>query len=266
MFNSVGTIKVAFSSSRFWMNLLFVAGTCGIIDFFILGFNYIYNPSSAKELQILINKSDDMDKISTNELPKKVRKKIESYNEYNGEDENLKKEVTQRKSNNNIDELRLKPKNGGSSTNSHNLENFENGIVIQDKHNKINSELDDSRKNTTIKDNKYLDNKIVKKRNNYAEIEASQSIENSNNVILDKKAGENKNINNQKKNLINDNKNDEYFGNNDVMFYNQEHSNKAKMKDDDNHSRSALILNKKGCVDDINGSITKQNNNKSIYI
>jgi hypothetical protein len=264
MFNSVGTIKVAFSSSRFWMNLLFVAGTCGIIDFFILGFNYIYNPSSVKELQVLINKNDDMDKISTNELPKKVRKKIESYNEFKGEEENLKKEVTQRKSNN--DELRLKPKNGGSNTNSHNLENFENGIVIQDKHNKINSELDDSRKNTTIKDNKYLDNKIIKKRNNYPEIEASQSIENSNNIILAKKAGENSNINNQKKNLINGNKNNEYFGNNDVIFYNQEHSNKVKMKDDDNHSRSALILNKKGCVDDINGSITKQNNNKSIYI
>ena len=85
-------------------------------------------------------------------------------------------------------------------------------------------------------------------------------------LIWPKKARENSNINNQKKNLINGDKNNEYFGNNDVIFYNQEHSNKAKMKDDDNHSRSDLILNKKGCVDDINGSITKQNNNKSIYI
>ena len=52
-----------------------------------------------------------MDNISTNELPKKIRKKIEIYNEFKGEDENLKKEVTQRKSNNNIDELKLKPIN-----------------------------------------------------------------------------------------------------------------------------------------------------------
>ena len=266
IFNSVGTIKDAFLSAKFWFNLIFVGGTCGIIDFFILGFNYIYNPSSAKELQVLINKKIDMDKISTNELPKKIRKKIEIYNEFKGEDENLKKEVTQRKSNNNIDELKLKPKNGGNGNNT-NLENFENGIVIQDKNNKINSELDDSRKNTTIKDNKYLENKMVKKRNNYLELEQSQSIENSNNVIFAKKYVENPSINNKKKNLINGNKNNEYLENNDVIFYNQNYSNKVKMKDDENHSRSALINNKKGYVDDINGSGTKQNNNnKSIYI
>ena len=60
-----------------------------------------------------------------------------------------------------------------------------------------------------------------------------------------------------KKNLINDKKNSEYFGNNDVIFYNQEHPNKVKIKDDDNHSRSALIRNKKECIDDINDSLTK---------
>ena len=54
MFNSVGTIKEAFLSKKFWMNLIFVGGTCGIIDFIVLAFEYIYNPSTVKQLQILL--------------------------------------------------------------------------------------------------------------------------------------------------------------------------------------------------------------------
>lgn len=38
-----------------------------------------------------------------------------------------------------------------------------------------------------------------------------------------------------------------------------------KKKEEDNHSRSVLINNKKGCVDEINSSLTKQNNNRTIY-
>ena len=251
IFNSVGTIKDAFFSAKLWMNIIYVGGTCGIIDFFILGFNYIYKPSSAKELQLLINKKVDMDNISTNELPKKIRKKIESYNEFKGEDENLKKEITQRKPNDNNDEMKLKLKNGGNGNSTSNLENCENQIAIKDKNIKINSELDDSRKITTIKDSKYLENKkIVQKKDNYFGAEV----------------GENPSIINQKKNLNNDNKNNEYAGNNDVIFYNQEHGSKVKMKDDDSHSRSALITNKKGHVDDTNDTKTQQNKNKSIYI
>ena len=49
------------------------------------------------------------------------------------------------------------------------------------------------------------------------------------------------------------------------MFYNQENKNKAKKRDNENHSSSALISNKKGCVDEINDSMSKKFNNKSIY-
>ena len=35
IFYSIGTITSAFGSSRFWMELIFVSGTCGLIDFFI---------------------------------------------------------------------------------------------------------------------------------------------------------------------------------------------------------------------------------------
>jgi len=75
MFNSVGTIKEAFLSKKFWMNLIFVGGTCGIIDFFILAFEYIYNPSTVKQLQILLNKTSTLDTNNTNDLPKKIKEK-----------------------------------------------------------------------------------------------------------------------------------------------------------------------------------------------
>ena len=49
-----------------------------------------------------------------------------------------------------------------------------------------------------------------------------------------------------------------------MFYYNQENKNKVKRRDDENHSRSVLISNKKGFVDEINVSVNKQNN-KSIY-
>ena len=266
MFNSVGTMTVAFRSGRLWMNLIFVGGTCGLIDFFILGFNFIINPSSAKELQILLKKCNDMDKMNINEFPKNIREKLESYNEFQKEDDNLKKEITQRNINNN-EELKLKPKNVGNQNNFNNLNIAENGASFRDKNINLISDLDENIQKSSKKENKYFDNKLIKKRNNYPEIAQSPSIENSNNIFLAKNTSENTNINNNKKTLSsNNNKSNDLIGQNEVIYYNnQEYKGKTKFREDDNHSRSALIPNKKGCVDEINGSLTKQNNNKSIY-
>jgi magnesium-transporting ATPase (P-type) len=157
MFNSVGTIKEAFLSARLWMNIIFVAGTCGIIDFFILGFKFIYHPSSAKELQILLNKNIDMDNLNINELPSKIREKMEYYNEFEGEDDNLKKEITRRNEFVN-EQLKLKSKNGRSQDSYVNLNNMENGISTNENNYKNN-------------ENKYINNKLIKKRNNFPEID-----------------------------------------------------------------------------------------------
>ena len=265
IFNSVGTMTVAFRSLRFWMNLVFVGGTCGLIDFFILCFNFIINPSSAKELQILLKKSSDMDKMNMNELPKNIREKLESYNEFQKEDDNLKKEITQRNINN--DELKLKPKDLDNQNYFNSLNIAENGASHRNKKNNIISDLDDDIKNSSKKEHRYFDNKLVKKRNNFGEIIQSPSIENSNNAFLEKKTSENTNVNNNKKTIsTNINKSNDLIGTNEVIYYNnQERKSKIKTREDDNHSRSALIPNKKGCIDEINGSLTKQNNNKSIY-
>ena len=240
MFNSVGTIKEAFLSKKFWMNLIFVGGTCGIIDFFILAFEYIYNPSTVKQLQILLNKTSTLDTNNTNDLPKKIKEKIEIYNEFQpcGEEDNLKKETTQRNFNNNED-AKLKLKNGSCQSSSDNI-NFVN-----------------KNKNGTN------ENKLIKKRK-HQEIGQNPSVENSNNYFIPKKTSENTNINSSQKK--NDSKVNDLLGTNDVIFYgNQEGFNIPKKKEEDNHSRSVLINNKKGCVDEINSSLTKQNNNRTIY-
>jgi phospholipid-transporting ATPase len=240
MFNSVGTIKEAFLSKKFWMNLIFVGGTCGIIDFFILAFEYIYNPSTVKQLQILLNKTSTLDTNNTNDLPKKIKEKIEIYNEFQpcGEEDNLKKETTQRNFNNNED-AKLKLKNGSCQSSSDNI-NFVN-----------------KNKNGTN------ENKLIKKRK-HQEIGQNPSVENSNNYFIPKKTSENTNINSSQKK--NDSKVNDLLGTNDVIFYgNQEGFNIPKKKEEDNHSRSVLINNKKGCVDEINSSLTKQNNDRTIY-
>ena len=38
-----------------------------------------------------------------------------------------------------------------------------------------------------------------------------------------------------------------------------------KKKEEDNHSRSIIINNIKGCVDEINSSLTKLNNNRTFF-
>ena len=185
--------------------------------------------------------------------------------EFQKEDDNLKKEITQRNINN--DELKLKPKDVDNQNYFNSLNVAENGASYRDKKNNLISDLDDDIKNSSKKQNKYFDNKLIKKRNNYGEIVQNPSIENSNNVFLEKKTSENTNVNNNKKCFNNNiNKNSDLIGTNEVIYYNnQERKSKIKVREEDNHSRSVLIPNKKGCIDEMNGSLTKQNNNKSIY-
>ena len=255
MFNSVGTIQEALDSSRFWMNLIFVVGTCGMIDFFILGFKYIFNPSSANELEILLNQNIEIDNIDTKELPKKIREKIEIYKEFKDPDDNLKKEITGINFKN--DESKLKIKNGKFKMSSKNVNNEDNEIQKIN----INSNYNKRKKRRT---NGYNTKIKMKKINpDYDQI----SGENSRNNFLSKKSSENTNINsNQKKTYSQDNKSNEFSGNNEINYFNQEISIVPNKKDSDNHSRSVFISNKKGKIDEINGTyMVKPTHKKKIY-
>ena len=85
MFNSYGTMYVAFNSGKLWLNLLFVGGTCGLIDYFILSFQYIFFPSLTSKLQVLVNKKIDMNISNINKMPKLIKEVLGIYGEYNAE-------------------------------------------------------------------------------------------------------------------------------------------------------------------------------------
>ena len=77
MFKSVGTIATAFGSPRFWMSIIFVCATCAMIDYFILGFNYIFKNSLTKILQRLNNIRGNLN--DEYNLPKCIGDRINRY-------------------------------------------------------------------------------------------------------------------------------------------------------------------------------------------
>ena len=79
LFNSVGTISVAFSSPVLWLNLFLVSGSCGLIEYFILCFYFIFKPNT---ISILKRKFAEKGKIETTEgLPKSIIEKINIYDD-----------------------------------------------------------------------------------------------------------------------------------------------------------------------------------------
>ena len=80
IFNSIGTINSAFGSARFWIELLFVCGTCGLIDYFILGFGFVFKPTLAKILQKLVNERGKIEEEKN--LPKSINDKLNKYKSY----------------------------------------------------------------------------------------------------------------------------------------------------------------------------------------
>jgi hypothetical protein len=77
LFNSVGTMATVFESPRFWMCLIFLMGTCGLIDYFILGFDFIYFPSLTKVLQKLYSQRGKLN--DEQNLPKCIADRINKY-------------------------------------------------------------------------------------------------------------------------------------------------------------------------------------------
>ena len=90
MFNSVGTVDVAFNSGRLWMNLLFVGGTCGIIDFTMLCVEYVFFPNLTKTLQEMINKGLNMNLSNNKDIPNIIKDKLNEYNKFEGNEEDNK--------------------------------------------------------------------------------------------------------------------------------------------------------------------------------
>ena len=86
IFNSVGTMIVTLRSSSFWFTVLFVFGTCSIIDFTSLSVKFTFFPTITNVLQLMINEGEDMN--SEVDAPEIIKKKLRLYKQYE-EDEKV---------------------------------------------------------------------------------------------------------------------------------------------------------------------------------
>ena len=90
LFNSVGTMQVAFSSPRMWLNIIFVGGTCGLIDFFLLGMEFVFFPSLSTKLQMLVNQGINLNLHNLRKMPKMIKEILGNYIEINNDNETVK--------------------------------------------------------------------------------------------------------------------------------------------------------------------------------
>ena len=174
MFNSVGTVGEAFNSERMWMNLLFVGGTCGMIDFFIISVEYIFFPSLTKELQVLVNKNIDMKLSNSENMPQIVKDKLKFYNEFNNGEEVVKEpqKNEEENKNNNRKEIKIKiesdateseaknrigliKKKNSNKINELNVEkNLKKNLITNDIDNNKKEENEDNNENNDVDSNK----------------------------------------------------------------------------------------------------------------
>ena len=88
MFNSVGSMKVSFLSSRVWMNIIFICGICFLIDKGIQAYKFLLYPNYASTLQRIISENGKCD--NEKYLPKTLIEKIKIYDEV---DDNIEEKV-----------------------------------------------------------------------------------------------------------------------------------------------------------------------------
>ena len=93
-FNSVGTMVYTFSSSKIWFLFILVCGTCTLIDFTILAFNYSFNKDISTLLEIQYNTSGVIN--DEEEVPEEIKEKLKIYNNY----DEVKEEDYENKNNN----------------------------------------------------------------------------------------------------------------------------------------------------------------------
>ena len=169
MFNSYGTMYVAFNSGKLWLNLLFVGGTCGLIDFFIISFEYIFSPSLITKLQVLVNQKKDMKISNIHNMPKLVQEVFEIYNDYNN-DEELDFVETKKFQDNNVDVKINNKENEQKNIEQNNeveLMKMKNNKLTEDK--KLPKKVEESL-NTNENDAKNFYNETKTKNANKAEV------------------------------------------------------------------------------------------------
>jgi phospholipid-translocating P-type ATPase (flippase) len=211
LFNSVGTMMNTFSSYKIWIMFIFVCGTCALIDFTILAFNYSFNRTITTLLQLQFNSIGKLN--DEEEVPDEIKEKLKLYNQYEDnktEDDDDKKgnkdrDVSKSRtdfSNNNLlrsrdpsffrkSNLKDVEKSSGSDRSSFRLDNntdrerrLTSGSESSEKKNKNSSSVSNSSSSNTDKSrnkkNKLKGKKNIKNNNKIKKKNKSESNSNSN--------------------------------------------------------------------------------------
>ena len=124
------------------MNLIFICGTCGLIDYFILCYSYVFKSSLTKILQKLVHEKGKVD--SDINLPKCLNDRLNIYKKYEQQKYNLEVEKYKIPQNSELnDNTEPEPKDSIYSDNYIDIKNKnkkdkkKNDINIK-KHNKNN--------------------------------------------------------------------------------------------------------------------------------
>ena len=169
LFNSVGTMGVAFSSARLWLNILLVGGTCGLIDLFLLGVEFVFFPSLSTKMQELVNKGINLNIDNFDNMPHLIKEILGNYNDNNYEDQETEKEeskkiiedddinIRSRKGNeiiqidaNNTDKEILKMKNNKISKELINQKKGDSANTNEDKNNNTESKVKSTNKSDVM--------------------------------------------------------------------------------------------------------------------
>ena len=102
LFKSQASMIVSFGSALVWVNIIFVCGTCYLIDMGIQTFNFTFVPTIARTLQRIVCERGSCD--NDTDLPKSITSKLKIYDNDENEEDNNEEENDGNKLTKNVDD------------------------------------------------------------------------------------------------------------------------------------------------------------------
>ena len=189
VFNSVGTMNVAFSSPVLWLNIVLICGFSGLIEYFILCFFYVFQPSTVTILQRIFKQYGLIN--SCENLPKSIKDKLNIYNEIEGKldlQETKKDEIVNVNVNIGV--------NDNDNDNINEINNQQGENKIENKEENINTNINSNNNIDNIDNNNMNDNIVINSiinKDNEIKNEDNNN-ENNNDKIKNKIEGKNDEI------------------------------------------------------------------------
>ena len=193
LFNSVGTMGVAFSSPRMWLNMLLVGGTCGLIDLFLLGIEFVFFPNLSTKMQELVNKGINLNIDNFDNMPNLIKEILGNYNGNNFEEEETEKEEGKKESENDDININIRSRNDEETIQK---EENTDKRVLKMKNNKASKDLinqkgeDSSNTNDNLDKNNNNNNESKVKSNNKSDVMVIKSQNQKENIEEDNNSKE----------------------------------------------------------------------------